>query len=361
VRSLRSALVVSSLACGLVPSSFGGAGALSASMTPLSDGVTYSIASPPLDTYVGYTIALANAGGNTINNISFTVKARATDPAESVVLFNPAQYLPANCSANPSDASEFNCSVGQLNAGASIAAFTVFYKAPLQNLNGHFDTPGSDLVDLHLRVVYAERLGGVPRSRPHNSVAEFDTASGSPRGSVVLGTANPDLIKSGVPKTGASLYTGTAGVPTADNRSTMLAGIPGTGAISTAQLRITRELEGEQGECLNQGHFRECPTYDVTVPGTFPASSPLSTTYRIDVSSLKLPASQILNSVLITYTGDGLVNVPVGACTNGAPGFHGIPCVLSKQCYPSNAQPAGLAGDCEWILINTKNGLTKFF
>jgi len=361
VNNLKLAIVLSSMIGGVAPSVFAGAGTLTASMVPLSDNVSYSIASPALQTYVAFTITVTNSGRNTINHIAFTVNARATDSAEHVVLLDAAQNLPANCSRNAADASEFTCTVRQLKSGAASDAFTVFYQAPAKNQDGHFDLPNSDFVDLHMRILYAEQLGGVPQSRPQNSIVEFDTATASPRGSVTLGTANADLIRSGVPKSGATLYTGAGGKPTTTNRSAMLVGIPATGSITTAQLQITRELDSDQGECLNQGHFRECPSYAVTVPGAFAPTAPLTTTYRIDASSLKLYRTQILTSVLIRYTGDTFVDVPVNACVNGAPTPNGIPCVLSSRCYPSDAQPADLAGDCEWELINTKNGFTKFF
>jgi len=150
----------------------------------------------------------------------------------------------------------------------------------------------------------------------------------------------------------------------------MLAGIPaltGTQTSATADLQITRALDtdtsGDGPNCLSQGHFKECPTYAVTIPDTtFASTSPLTTTYRIDASSLKMVPNKILNSVLISYSSDGGATfTTVQACTNGAPTGTGVPCILSSQCFKNNVQPADLAGDCEWILINTKNGLTKFF
>ncbi|HSW26809.1 MAG TPA: hypothetical protein VLJ62_28900, partial [Burkholderiaceae bacterium] len=67
------------MTAGWTAGALAGAGTINASVTPLGDGnVTYSIASPVMDTFVGYTFALGNAGGNTINNVSFTVTATAT-------------------------------------------------------------------------------------------------------------------------------------------------------------------------------------------------------------------------------------------------------------------------------------------
>src|SRR5205823_5757981 len=148
MRNLRLLTIAGSLACGFVSSALAGAGSLSATMTPLGTNVTYSVASPVMDTYVGYAITFGNTGGNTINNISFTVTARATDGAESVALFNEAAYLPSVCSKTAP--SVFTCNVGQLKAGAAFPSFQVFYKAPVKVTNGTADDPGTDFVDLHM-------------------------------------------------------------------------------------------------------------------------------------------------------------------------------------------------------------------
>jgi hypothetical protein len=253
----------------------------------------------------------------------------------------------------------FTCNIGQLKAGAAFPGFQVFYKAPVKVTNGTADADHTDFVDLHMQVVYAERFGG-PTSPPQNSIVDFDTA---PTDSVELGTTNPDRIKSGVPKSGASLYTGEAGIPTSSNKSTMLAKVPtlsGAQTSTTADLQITRVTDAD-AQCAAQGHFTECPTYSVTIPGTF---SFLTTTYRIDASSLKMPANKILNSVVIQYFSSTaqVIPDPVGACPAlNTPRGDGIPCINKQQCYKNNAQPATIAGDCEWELINTKNGFTKFF
>ena len=202
MRILRALTFLVSLTAGWTSGAFAGAGTLTASVTPLGDGnVTYSITSPAMDTYVGYTIAFGNTGGNTINNISFTVTATATDSAEVVKLFinNPTVVLPNGC-AQASD-SAFTCTVGQLQAGAAFPTFQVFFKAPAKNVNGNADVDGTDFINVNMHVLYAERLGG-PTSPPQNSVQDENATP------VLLGTANPDRIKSGVPKSGASLYTG---------------------------------------------------------------------------------------------------------------------------------------------------------
>jgi len=362
---ILKALTILGLASGWTSGALAGAGSISGSVTLLGDtNVTYSIASPAMNTYVGYKFTLGNTGGNTINNISFTVTATATDPAEAVELVFESQYLPAICAKTTANA--FTCNVGQLQAGAALPAFQAFFKAPVKLNNNVADTDGSDFVNVNMHVLYAEGTGGEPTSTPDNSIRDF----GAPP--VGLGTFNPNQIKSGVPKSGASLYTGAAGAPTPTNKSTMLAAIPAlsTGQTSaTAELSITRTTDdplatNPDTDCISNGHFKECPSYSVSIPNsTFPTAPYLKTSYRVDASSLKMSAAKILNSVQIRYTGDAFTNEPVHACTNNAPTGTGLPCVLSAQCYKRSTPgwTQDLDGDCEWILINTKNGFTKFF
>jgi hypothetical protein len=359
--NLRSLSALTALALGAVSSAWAGAGILQGAVTPLGDtNVTYSVASPVMNTYVGYAFSLGNTGGNTVNNVSFTVTATATDPAEAVALVFESQYLPPTCSKTAINA--FTCNVGQLKAGQAMPGFQAFFKAPVKaDGNGVADTDGSDVVHVNMHVLYAEGTGGVPTSPPQNSITDFDAPP------VVLGTFNPDHIKSSVPKNGASLYTGAAGIPTSTNKSTMLANVPPLAAtFTTAELQLTRVTDDANtgdAACIAQGNFRECPTYGVTIPGTF---SFLTTTYRIDASSLKKSAGKILSQAIITYSDPmALPPVPdtiVGQCPGlNTPRSDGIPCINKQQCFKNNVQPSTLAGDCEWELINTKNGLTKFF
>jgi hypothetical protein len=359
--NLRSLAAAMALALTAVSSAWAGAGVVSGSITPLGgSNVTYSIASPVMDTFVGYTVALSNTGGNTVNGISFTVTASATDAAEAVVLVNESFYLPAACAKTAPNV--FSCTVGQLGAGASFPSFQVFYKSPVKVLNGSADTDGTDFVNLTMHVEYAEGSNGAnPNNPPDNSIRDFDAPP------VLLGTFNADHIKSGVPKTGASLYTGTGGIPTGSNKSTMLANVPPlTASFTTAELQITRVTDDANtgdAACIAQGNFRECPTYGVTIPGTFAF---LTTTYRIDASSLKKAPGKILSDVIIKYSDPAAVppvqETIVGQCAGlNTPRSDGIPCINKQVCYKNNAQPAALASDCEWELINTKNGLTRFF
>ena len=78
-------------AMSVATSALGAAGAITPKVSPLTSPVTYSTnSSPPLETYVAYTLNFTNTGRNTINDVRFTFVASATDTAETVALFNPA-------------------------------------------------------------------------------------------------------------------------------------------------------------------------------------------------------------------------------------------------------------------------------
>ncbi|HSB23196.1 MAG TPA: hypothetical protein VLE94_08805 [Burkholderiaceae bacterium] len=358
MRNLRTFTVFASLAVGSATSALAGAGVVTTTVTPLQGNVTYSAPASgkiaALNTYVGYTVTVGSdpTNTNTINNVYFTGTTAATDPAELATF---SSSVGITCTLD-STQTAVNCPIGQLRPGDTVS-FVLFFNGPLQVINSVADAAGSDSLGFSGTTYYAEGTGGL-QSPPQNSTVPWSTSP------VLLGTINPDNVKSGVPKNGATLFTGNGGIPTSGNKSAMVSVVPTVTNLpyTTADLTVTRELAASAGDCQTQGHFVECPTYTVTIPGTFSASSPLTNTYRIDSSSLKMPANKILNSVLISYSGDGGATfAPVGACTNGAPNTNGVPCILSSQCYKNNVQPADLAGDCEWILINTRNGLTKFY
>jgi hypothetical protein len=373
MRSLRTFTVLTSLAVGSLSSAFAGVtGTLSGSVTPLggATNVTYSIQSPKaMDTYVGYRFSLANTGGTaTATNASLTVTATASDPAEAVkLLLNADVVLPAGCTKT-SDSS-FTCSVGQLKAGQSFPTFQAFFRAPTKVVNGQFDDldpnndADNDYVNVNMAWNYAERTND---QKPNtNSSGSASDAS------VLLGTVNPTKVISVVPKSGASLYTGRDGIPTSDasdKKQAMLATIPrlaGTTTFAIADLDVsfaTDNLNDPDVACLNLGHFNQCPNFTVSIPNqTFPVAPWFTAIYRIDASSLKMAPNKILNSVQIKYIDDSNVEHDVPAapsCTT--PRADGVPCVVSAKCYKNNVQPVELRGDCEWTLINTRNGLTRF-
>jgi hypothetical protein len=368
MRSFLHACALAGLAAamsGTAMSARAGAGTLAVSVEPVSSPVTYSSTSPALTTYLGLQVSLTNAGRNTINHVTVTVTVSATDPAEPVELFDPAFYLPSSCQQTSS--AQFTCSILQLKSGTSFPAapFTVFYKAPPRRVNGTADDAGTDFIRADAHVVYAEGPNG-PHSVPQNSIRDFAFPD-----LVRLVTPNPAKVTSAVPHSGASLFTGTDGIPTATNPATEKASIPTLSVpFAVADIAITDNTADPQ--CANLGHFFHCPVYVTSVRDgasqevQFPHSPWLATTYRVAESNLKMSTWKILNSAQLLYTGGIFTDFPVPVCVNSAPNAGaptdahpaGVPCIVSSQCIKKDTW-GSRKGYCEWNLINTRNGSLK--
>ncbi len=356
--SLRASASVAllSVACAFAPTTAqAGAGVLTTVVTPLSPAVTYSIlattspARPALDTYIGYAVSIANAGGNTINNISFTGSTLVTDLDEKAV-FSSAEG--ANCTVAAGGTS-INCAIGQLKAGTSFPTFAVFFKAPVKDTasplpDGDPALCGTtDCVSFSGITYYAETTGGAT-SPVDNSVAEWTT------GAVTLGTFNPTLVKSAVQKSGGSLFTGSGGITSSADPFATSVIVPASTTFTTAEILETPDAIN----CTN--NFSACFRSDITIPGTF--SPYLTIVLRQDASTI-LKGTKI-DSVLIQYTGPSGA-VFVGDCASPTtPRTDGIPCIAKRTFYRNKSVPGwtlDLDGDFEWTLLNLKNGSYKVF
>jgi len=333
--------------------SLAGAGTLTTVVTPLSPAVTYSSPAsgqtPALNTYIGYSVRVANEGGNTINNIRFTGTASATDTDE-VVVFSSSEGLTCTASGN---GSSIECSIGQLAAGQSAPAFAVFFRAPVRDSvsplpNGNAATCATtDCVSFGGVTFYAEGTGGA-NSVPDNSRPTWTAAP------VTLGTFNPTLVKSAVPKAGGSLFTGSGGVSLGGDKFATTVTVPAGASFTTAEI-----LESPDSvDCGN--NFNACFRSDITIPGVF--SPYLTIVLRQDASTI-LKGTKI-ESVLIQYTGTGGTTT-IGLCASPTtPRSDGIPCIAGRVHYKSSRTPgwtADLDGDFEWTLINLGNGSYKVF
>ena len=135
---------------------------------------------------------------------------------------------------------------------------------------------------------------------------------------------------------------------------------------------------GNIADCINLGHFVSCPLFETSVAqdGTetrFDKTKPLVMVYRVDASNQKMPATKILNSTIILYTGQRYLpgtntpdtvngpwkDEPLGVCVQkDVARDDGLPCINNKKCYKKN-ETGGFAEDCEWEGINTGNGFIK--
>lgn len=321
-----------------------GSGLLTTVVTPLSTNVTYSDGSTGLATYMGYTVAIANdpSNTNTINNVRFTATAAATDAAEKPTFLSADG---ATCSVTNADGTSISCTVGQLRAGQAYPTFAVFFRAPAKVTNGTADGAGQDAVSFAGTTYYAEGTGGVPQSPPNNSAAAWTSTP-----SVALGTTNPTLVRSVVPKSNANLqiFTGQNAVTTSAVPFATSVNVPPVAAFTTADIALSPIADP------NCSNFNTCYLSQITIPGTFLPY--LAITLRMD--NLNIKKGTQIGSVVIYYEG-----VPVGDCASPTTPLTGTatgtPCIAKRIDYKSKNVPgwtADLDGDFEWQILNLKNG-----
>jgi len=328
-----------------------GAGSVAVVVTPLSPQVTYSTlattspARAALQTTVGYTITIANAGGNTINDIRFTGSVSATDPGEvaSFVSFDGG-----NCTAVGTSVS---CSIPQLKAGEGAPTFAVFFTAPVKNPagvlpNGVLGTCDvTDCLKFAGSLFYAEQDNGANPAR--NSVFAWTPAYAA------LGTPSFTNVRSAVPKSGGSYFTGAGGITTPGDQFTATVVVPSGATYTTADITESSTTVTTNSSCVD---FLVCPKVQVTVPGTF--SPYLQIVLRLD--STYIPRGLSIDSVNLHYEGSP---TPLALCAsptmpNGGANA-GIPCIAKRVYYRNRNVPgytADLDGDFEWTLLNIKNG-----
>ena len=382
--SYRFAALSFALAASASTSAFAGAGTLVATVTPLSNEVTYSDGVTPtsMKTYAGYSVLFANNSPNTINDVHFRVSLVAGYAANMPLV---PGYLPLPaCVQVTADTTTFECTIPQMKSQDRFPSdgkpFIVLYNVP----GAPSDLPYKRSVTANVVVTYAEGANGA--NPGVNSVVDLGNSTG-----VTLGTTNGQLIKSALPKSGGALRSGGAGIPTASNLATELLAVPNFADIATyatAQITVDPVLasgsDPDAPNCLSQGHFYQCPKYTTSIPTDpraesspplqFTVGAPLSMTYRIHPSNLKLSAAKTLNSVLISYQKDGVGETPqqvTAICPTSTSALpttdanYGRPCIapapLAPFCYKRSTPGWTLAldGVCEWTLNNIQNGLLK--
>jgi hypothetical protein len=326
-------------ALGVAASAYGAAGTVTTTVTPITTNVTYSIGgSQPMTTYIAYTVDVVNAGGNTINNITFTGSTSVTDAQESAV-FHSAEG--ATCVTTNPGGTAISCSLGQFPAGAG-TSFVVFFVAPIRDLT----SPTSpDNVTFSGATLYAEQGSG--NNPPRNSNVAWPTPA-----PVLLGTENPTNIKTAVPRSGGSFYTGAGAVSTASDPITTLVTIP-TLSVSFTTATVDEAPLPNQASCAN---FTICFGTQLTIEGTF---SPFAT-YQVREDTTNIKPGTKIESVTVQYTDADNVTHPVGLCASPTtPRADGLPCIAKRTHY-KNSRVTGwtpdLDGDFEWLFISIKNG-----
>jgi hypothetical protein len=351
MRDLKFAILFAAASLGSIPSAFAGAGAITTTIAPLQVEVTYS--KDALTTYVGYTVQVANAGGNTINNIRFTARTSVTDPAEAAV-FSSAEG--AICTPT-AVVNEIQCAIGQLTAGVAHPTVALFFKAPVKIAQGVADGTGEDTVTLTGTTYYAEGTGGL-NSTPDNSINEW-----GPVASVVLGTDNPTLVKSAVPKAGGTFFTGAGGVSNGNDKFTTSVKVPAAASFSKATI-------DESTTCgAGVNFFYTCYQSALSIVDALGATVSFAPPYlaivlRQDASNIR--SGTKIGSIDIYYSPDPDTIPPakVNDCPSPTTVYGGgVPCIAKRVYYKNGSVPGwtpDLDKDFEWWILNDQNGTYKF-
>jgi hypothetical protein len=384
---VRSAVLAAGLLC-FSGGAIAAAGMITATVTPLETTVTYSTVGPNEQTfYVGYTVTFTNVTPNTINHVSFRGTASVTDPEET------ADYDSAEgwtCSVQPptepGNAVTVSCPLGSFAGGQSKGPFAVFFRSPVKD----FGTPTPvDYVRFDGLIVQQEGFNGPPNTWS-NSIYTV------PRVNVLLGTTTPDNVKTAVPKSGATIFTGDGSDPSVGDPITTKVIIPPLPSFTTAKL-----FEQKQAVCLGFNNFVDCYSSEITIPGLFDPY--LTIVLRQHASTFK-PSDTMPNieNVVVRYDYFDSFNQPqnylVGPCSSPTvPLAGGLPCIAGKTSTvtASNTSPVctltwvvrdhgnskdtnhkekhgewvevctpvnlNLSGYFEWVIISRKNGGFNLF
>lgn len=371
MRNLKTLSVLLFATLGGVTSAHAGAGLITTTVEPLSPAVTYSSTnadpapSGALITHVGYRVTIRNDGGNTVNNIRFTGTTTVTDPQEAAI-FSSAEG--ATCVTTNAAKTAISCSIGQLTAKVSYPTFAVFFRAPAKDgampvtpngIAGACDT--TDCVKFSGAVLYAEGTGGL-NSPPDNSIKEWST------GDVTLGTFNPTLVKSGVPKAGGLYYTGNGAIPNGTDKFATSVKVPASIGYTTVEILETASTDPQPPPALTpctNTYFYTCYQSDITVPlpADVAAFDYLTIVLRQAKENIK-PGTKIESIVIYYLATPNSTPIIIGDCASPTtPNLDYTPCIAKRTYYKSSKVEGytdALDGAFEWLLIGKRNGSYRF-
>ena len=235
-------------------------------VTAVPSTVTYSRPdeSPPLVTYVAYEISIINKSKNTLNNVRVV---GSTDVVGSTQAAPFVVSIGLGCAPTNVSATAIECSVGQLRGGGGSSSFVVIFQAPTEGAS----------VDFAWTHFYSEGS--------NDSGAHTDTNAGTT--STTLGTPIATELKTYVPPTGGTFFTGSTGVATSGDPWTTTVNVP---SFAKAEVKETSSLITCAPNLLT------CETSTLTIPGIFPK---LIITLRRDVSTIAKSAK--ISSARIYY------------------------------------------------------------
>lgn len=353
-------------------------------------------AQPALVTYTSYLVTVSNSGttsSNTVNNITFRAATRIALQDVPVVAGRTAPYQsPAvpvlgtvSCSLatppadwsytsgtttvsyTPASDSYIECPIGQLKAGTS-KSFYVYFLAPKAPTPVATEQIPPEQIQFDWRLNYGEATndsGGASRQ-------DSQQASAAP---VLLGTFNPESVKSSVPPTKkVELFTGTFGIAT-----NYLTGDGWTTTITVPSVNATNAkatIDESKASC-SFGTTVLCAVYsDISVKDgdgntvVFPATNANAATnaliikLRRDASTI--PSGSRLRDAAVYYAPDSIANPQViPDCAVYPLGMPGPDAQPVKRCevksarieYKNNNAPTpDYVGDWEFTIWATENG-----
>lgn len=351
-------------AAALVLSMFGAAqavagvlGAISTQVEALSDVVTYSSAGTnALNTRVGYKVTVSNVGGNTVNNVVFAgnavVRKLADDTinANELPLFVEVNDDAGACGTPTGTSTAVTCNLGQMRAG-STRVFAVFFNGPVKD-NDCFvaNGPSCEVVRFAGATDYSEGT--------NDNTTSNDRSDWVGPADVPLGTANPTRVKTALPKSGGTFFTGLAAEPSPLTYPfATKVGAPNPPVYSYAEIVLSKAIDNAEVQlCTNAGNFNNCYASQITIPGViYPTSAAgyLTITLRIDSSEV---GSQFKSANVKVYYDASDSPLPRCSALGGFPTATDPHCVLPATRYSNSGKNGELRGDVEVTVLGLRNG-----
>jgi hypothetical protein len=332
---------------------------LTTTVKTLSTNVTYATVSKsgaPLVTYIGYEFTTSYTGTNTTNNAQLQGKVEITDPAELATLALDTANSPSFCRTEAATGSlRLICDLPQLRSNTTPITFQVFFRAPSKvDGNNVADKEESDFVSLTGTTVYAEQSDGAGNTN--------NAFTWTPPAAVTLGTANPTVIKSVLPKSGGRLFSGNGGIASKDDLFGTNVTVPAYAGYTKADIFESTDLPSicTSSALSTQTRLQPCFKLDLSIVDSGDAvavfSKPLSIKLSIDGSII--PQKVKPSDLTLQYEG-----ATIGACPAlGVPlsGEPYTPCINTAVRIKDNKNP-DRDGDIEIELLNYRNGSYKVF
>lgn len=321
------------VACAMaMPAWAGRLAKVEVTVTPAPAQVTFSQAG--LASRAAYQVSILNRGLNPIKDVSFKATSLVQGASASAPYFEATGQA---CAKTAAPGLAIQCAVGVVAAGTT-KSFVVVFDAPAS---------GSSI-----KLSWLANFTEVPDG--YNNASTLTALSGAAL--TTLSAPDPNAVRSYVPSSGGTLFTGLTGIPTTSDKWTTTVTVP-----SAAIAQVVEDTD--PNSCSPD--YKVCVRSTLTIPGTF---AHLTIKLRRDASTLN-PCADIRNAVLryepgafdangVFVAGGPPVDIPkCAALPGGMPNASHPRCVDSRIAYTKkNAPNASLVGDWEFVLKALENG-----